>query len=404
MEKPTFEGSKPVLRSNLRIFDMAPTDTSVISSMYGSYGPVSNLADSWGGIRFYIPKVNEYMDLSSSFLYIRARIRNQDGTALAADENVACSSSFFHTMFSNLNIKMNGITISDSANLYPYRGAIPEILCRGEGQKNSVMCSTLFYPDDIVDDFTANNKNFIKRRKICEKSQIFDFYGRPAAPIFETSRYLPNGVDLNLEFLRSKTKFCVDSSVISKTGVTGDPYDCVIEAMTFYIKYHGVNPDVEARHGLQFKSQTAKFPLRELECHSTQISAGALSFSSDSYFYKMPSYLILGLVSATAKAGAFNKNPLNFKNYSLSSVNVKCENSLVLSRRIDCNFKNANYMLCYQSILDALGTNLSLGNGLDRSSYINGNNLFLFSLAPTNVGPEFVMEQTGKVKVCNSIE
>jgi len=399
MDKPEFEGSKPVLRNNLRIFDMAPTDVSVTSSMYGSYSPVSNLADSRGGIRFFIPKVQEYMDLASSFLYIRARIHNQDGTALAAGEEVACSSSFFHTMFSNLHIKMNGVTISDSAALYPYRGVIPEILCRGEGQKKSVMTSSLFYPNDVVDNFTSSNIGYTTRKGICAKSAIFDFFGRPSAPVFENPRYYPGGVDMSLDFTRSKPSFCLDASADSKTGLTGDPYDFSIESMVLYIKYHVVSPAVEARHAMQFKNNTAKYPLRELECHSTQISSGALSFSSDSYFSKMPSYLIIGLVSATAHAGKFSKNALNFKNYALSSVNVKCENSIVLSRRIDCDFKNANYMLCYQSILDALGTNLCLGNGMDRNSYINGNNLLLFSLAPINMGSEFVVEQPGKVKV-----
>ena len=400
MEDPTvYEGSKLAMRSNLKVFSLPPTDVSVNSTFYGTYTTTTSLKDTFSPITFQIPASVDYTDLQSSFLYIRARVTQKDGSILASDDKVAISSQFFYTMFSNVKVKMNGTPVSDSGSLYPYRACIPELLCRGVGEKQSTMTTTMFYPDTITDNFSASNLGFAKRSEFCKSSKMFDLTGRISAPCFESSRYFVPGVSFEIIMTRSLPEFCLDSPTTTKSAVSGVPYDFTIESITLYVKYHKASQDVVKEHAAIFaKHKKAKYPMREVECKSTQIANGALSFTSDSYFSKMPLYLVLGLVSGKSYNGALDKTPMNFQNYSITSVTVRCENDMIMARTIEGDFDSGNYLLYYQSILEALGQR-STGNNLDRETYLQGNNLLLFSLVPTNTSDEFMVEKQGRIKV-----
>lgn len=77
------------VKSELDVFALPTTQTSIESGQWMQYHPISSLTDD-GPIEFLIPGAgDEYIDLSHTMISISARIENNDSSRLAVDANVA---------------------------------------------------------------------------------------------------------------------------------------------------------------------------------------------------------------------------------------------------------------------------------------------------------------------------
>ena len=95
-------------------------------------------------------------------LYVKAKVTALDGTYLPADAAFGPVNLFLHSLFSQVDILLNGTLITASTNTYPYRAMI-ETLLGGEDAKSSQLTSALYYKDqpgrmDSV-DFADNARN-----------------------------------------------------------------------------------------------------------------------------------------------------------------------------------------------------------------------------------------------------
>ena len=68
-----------------------------------------------------------------------------------------------HSVFSQIDILLNGTLITHSTNTYPYRDMLETLLSYGEHSKKSQLTSALFYKDEAskMDTTTiaANDRN-----------------------------------------------------------------------------------------------------------------------------------------------------------------------------------------------------------------------------------------------------
>ena len=313
---------------------------------------------------------------------------------------MAPSNLWFYTIFQNCTISVQGNVISDSNNLYGYRGVIPLVLTSGEGEKTSTLTSKLFYKDTFVDSFTSGNKGFESRQAFATASRTFDVIGRISASLFEQDRWIPNGVSIDIKLTRSSPSFCIDSAVVVKPGETSVPYKYSIEEATLLVKAHTINPDILRLHQQLFKKEKAVFPLNEYDVRSAQIPIGALTFVSENLFpSKVPGYLIIGLVAATSFTGALNKSPFNFAHYDVSSVTVKCDENVLLFREVKVDFDSNLFQIAYINLASALGRR-STGNFIDRNEFKQrGYCLYLFELLPSVNPAQFQIERKGLLKV-----
>ena len=73
----------------LDLSSVLPTRTSLQKGSYVEYHPVSSLS-SVSHIEFVVPgESSSYINLLNTLLYVRERIKKQDGTVLVADSNGA---------------------------------------------------------------------------------------------------------------------------------------------------------------------------------------------------------------------------------------------------------------------------------------------------------------------------
>ncbi|KAL8565462.1 hypothetical protein ACOMHN_049439 [Nucella lapillus] len=70
----------------------------------------------------------ELTDLSNTFLHVEVKITKADGSDLDVDQPVAPVNNFLHTLFSQVDMALNGVLITNSENTYPYRAMLETLL------------------------------------------------------------------------------------------------------------------------------------------------------------------------------------------------------------------------------------------------------------------------------------
>ena len=143
--------SQECTKSELDLFSIPATQTSITKGQWIEYLPISNITDS-GPIEFNISgSGEEYLALAKTQLFVKAKITKANGSALDAETKVGP-----HSLFSQGKVSLNERLTSPSTNTYPYRAMIETLFNYGGEAKSSQLSMAMFYKDtpgkmDVVD-------------------------------------------------------------------------------------------------------------------------------------------------------------------------------------------------------------------------------------------------------------
>ena len=214
--------SQECTKSELDLFTIPATQTSITKGQWIEYHPLTNITDS-GPIEFNVSGTgDEYLDLAKTQLFVKAKITKANGTALDAATKVGPVNLFLHSLFSQVDVSLNERLISPSTNTYPYRAMIETLLNYGEDAKSSQLSMAMFYKDtsgkmDVADPVAEDddaNKGLKARYAFTKESNTVDMIGPVHSDIFFQDRLILNGVNLRLKLNRAKNSFCLVSSVV----------------------------------------------------------------------------------------------------------------------------------------------------------------------------------------------
>ena len=142
------------VKEELDLFSVPPSQTSLEKGKYIQYNPVSILSNN-GPIEFLIPgESSSYIDLSNTLLHVRARVKKQNGTVLANDSNVAPVCNFLHALWSQCDLFLNGVLVTQASNTYPYRAYIKTLLSFGECSVSRLALHRAAMPNIFLSFFT----------------------------------------------------------------------------------------------------------------------------------------------------------------------------------------------------------------------------------------------------------
>ncbi|XP_077870577.1 uncharacterized protein F54H12.2-like [Saccoglossus kowalevskii] len=129
--------------TELDLFTIPPTQTSIEKGSYEEVNPLTNIAD--GPIEFVIPSAgSDYIDIGSTLLHIKAKITNANGSNLAADATVGPANLWLHSLFNQIDVYLNGKQISDASPTYSYRAMIETLLNYGGDAKSTQIGAAIF--------------------------------------------------------------------------------------------------------------------------------------------------------------------------------------------------------------------------------------------------------------------
>jgi hypothetical protein len=311
------EGSCECAKSELDLFSVPATQTSIESGTYVEYHPVASIT---GGapIEFDVTTSgDDYLDFANSFLCVRAKITRANNDDLDAADTVGPVNNFLHSLFSQVDVLLNGTLITSSTNTYAYRAHIETLLSYGTDAKSSQLISALFYKDEagkmdkpnplaepnpLAANAADRNSGLVKRQTFAAGSREIDMMGRIHSDVFFQDRHMLNEVTTRIKLVRNNDAFCLMASRVQQ-------FKIVVTAASLLIRKVKISPSVFLAHAKTLENGKAKYPIRRVICKSFTIPAGYLDVSHEKLFSgQLPVRLIVGLADNRAFNGDRKRN------------------------------------------------------------------------------------------------
>ena len=368
------------IRSELDLFKVPPTQTSLEDGFFTEYRPVSILT-SEGPVEFCInSETFNYIDLANSFLYVRASITTADGSALAADCEIAPECNFLHSLWSQCDMYLNGTLVTQSSNNYPYRAYIENLLSFSKEAKDTQLSSMLWYRNTagFFDVRGAANLGYTKRKALAAQSREIDMFGRMHLDLFSQNRYLLNGVEIRMRLIRSKDAFCLHGNVNQATNKVS------LKEVSLFVRKIKPNPSVQLAHTKALQHGTAKYPLRRVQLKTFTDPRGSMTITKENLFLgQQPTRILLAAFENEAFNGIITKSPFNFKHSNINFVAIYRDGVQIPAKPLQPDFENDRFIRSYMRLFTQTGQYCrDTGNGISREQYKNGCAIFAFDLTP----------------------
>ncbi|GFX96240.1 uncharacterized protein F54H12.2 [Trichonephila clavipes] len=154
--------SPECVKSELELFNLPGTQTVIQDGQWKQFHPLSNVFDN-APVEFHISgSAEDYIDLSQTQLYVKAKIVKVDNTPITKDDTIGPVNLFLHSLFSQVDVSLNDRVVSNSSNTYPYRSYIETLLNHGYDSKTSQLTAELFYKDSD-DGLKKRTEFFLKK-------------------------------------------------------------------------------------------------------------------------------------------------------------------------------------------------------------------------------------------------
>ena len=397
VHKQSSEGVK----SELDLFTVPPTQNCITNSHVVEHQPTASLY-SGGPIEFLIPGWgDDYLDLANTMLHVQAKVTRANGHAIDAGEVVAPVNNWLHSLWSQIDLYLNGTLVTSSSSSYAFRAYIETLLSYGVEAKSTQLTNQLWYKDTAsrmssleLAAGPAPNFGFVKRREYIAGSRVVDMMGRLHLDMFMQDKFLINGVDVKIRLVRSKPAFALMA--------LGNDYKITTVNATLFAKKATLNPAVQMAHIKALEKTTVKYPLRPVECKVYSIPTGALSHTHENLFLgTLPKRLVLCCIDNDAYNGANDKNPFHAKNNTIGFYSVYVDGRQIPAKPFQPNFEENLFARSYASLFTSIGKIWQdEGNDLTRDDYRDGYTFFGFDLTPDQCdGPCFHPVQKGNLRI-----
>jgi hypothetical protein len=399
--------SSPTIRSDVDLFSVPSTCTTVEDSFYAEYKPVVNVQDSNAKLEFRIPGSHHYVDLNDHFLYIRAKIVDKSGKDLTSTDEYSCSNYLLHTMFSQADVFVNNNQITtNSNNCYGYKAYIQSTLSYGADYFMSQAPCALYYRDKPGTGIA--NLGYKSRKTYVENSKEFELCDRLKLDIAHQNRYILNETDISVVLTRATDEFCLMYTKPTASGTTpaADPKNPKLKILdaSLYVRKKILYPSISLAHQkLMSEGETAKYPLKHTAIKYFTLPSGNQSFVEENVFLgKIPSRVVIGLLPNSSFNGSYESNPFWFDHENVSLISISVNNSPVPIKPLTVDMKDNHYLIPYFMTFSSTGNaGQDFGFQITRDDYIKGGYyLYPFDLRPI-LGSESTLhlEKSGSVRI-----
>lgn len=373
------------MKSELDLFTIPPTQTSIEASQWVHYKPVSSLTDD-GPLEFVVPgHGEEYIDLAHTMIVLNVKIT---ASAAAAQDRVAPVNNFLHSLFNQVDVYFNQKLVAPPNNAYPYRAYIETLLNYGPAAKKSHLTTALWYADtpgafDRLPGSTSQpvNEGQEARRFFVSDGNAIDMIGHLHCDVFNQDKFLLNGVELRVRLVRAKDAFCM---MVNPTSPAAS-YRVHITDASLLIRRAKIAPGVLIAHAKTLAKTTAKYPITRVEVKSFTMHSGIIGDTLDNVILgQLPKRIILGFVLNKAFNGDVSANPFNFHHHSINHLSLYVDGRQIPSKPLQPKFNGSvNTVESYHTLFSGTGIHFqNEGIDISRSDYAAGYCLFAFDLTP----------------------
>jgi hypothetical protein len=392
--------------SELNLSSVPPSQTAIEKNFYQEVRSTSHVLPHLP-TEFIITGQNgmEFLDLKRSKLYVKCKILRSDGTPLDETDEVAPVNLLFHSMFSQVDVMMQGKLIVSTSNHYPFKSMIQTLLTYGSDAKTSQLTSQMWLKDTPghMDDYEISstaNAALPRRAEYFSGSKTVDMEGPILHDLFQLDRYLLNQVAVSVKLYRTRPEFCL----MAKNDAIG--YEVVIEDIVLKACKVQVNPAVIFAQAEILRDVNAKYVFTRTEMKLLTIPAGNMSFTYDNLFQGLrPNRLCVGFINAEAGTGNYHLNPYNFRHFNLTQIGLFVDSVPVGGNVMKLNFnaKSGRTIIpAYNNMFEITGKSMrDADNQIDRNYFAGGYALYCFEIEPNfgNEGNYITLVKQGNVRL-----
>jgi hypothetical protein len=197
---------------------------------------------------------------------VHAKLTNVDGSDTDGGDSVGPVNLMLHSLFSQIDVALNGKTITSSTSTYVYRAMVEEtLLDYGEPAKESQLTAALFYKDSAghIDDTDVGDggANIGLKRRVAYTAgrSVVDIMGRLHCDLFFQEKLMISSVGMHLRLVQSKNAFVIMS------GIQDATYVVEIVKAALRVRKVRISPTVALAHAKALEYANAKYPMHRIE-------------------------------------------------------------------------------------------------------------------------------------------
>ena len=363
-------------KSELSIFDPLPIQSVVLNAVWEDLFPLHSVVDNDSPIEYRIfGNDNTMLDLNDTMLVVKGNITRGNGTALVNADTVCPINYQLHSMFSDVQVRINDVKIEGGHFLHPYKAYISGLLQSSEEHQKCQMRAAGFVKDTAGKfDTLAENNGAAARKQL----GVYTLAGPILSDFLQQGRYLMANTNVSIKLFRAKPTF-----FLQNTGGEFD-YKYNMISCVLYVRRCIVNPSVLTGHLKGLQHRPAQYPIQHTEMQTLTVSQGIQSVVKDNLFNgKTAKLVIIGLVLNTSFNGTYASNPFHFHHFNLSEIVLYKNGESCPFRPLSPTWNEGvgrEYMSLFQSL--NMYNTPAISNGLTLNEFQNGYTFFAFNLCP----------------------
>ena len=267
----------------LRLFKTNTYQQELLGNEYITLRPYHNMPEK-GPVEFMLKDNKEYINLDETTLTVKCKIVNADGSKIeskvAGDDQVALVNNAMHSLFRDVEIRINDKRIEGGDNTYPYKSYIASVFRFSKEAQEGQLFSVGFVRDDHAAMETVANTGYVKRKVWTNVGEIKEFKGKLNLSILNQQRLLIPGADIYFKFERAKDAFAIFNNVAALKPKV------VITCMELQLMATKVNPEIMRHHAVALlNGKPAVYPMQRVEMDTVVCKKDSIGDSKDFLFH-----------------------------------------------------------------------------------------------------------------------
>jgi hypothetical protein len=374
----------------LDLFASATVQTSIESTRSYEVRPVSQL-NTGGHYEFIIHNAaNEYVrpdDITLSAT-MRVNLLKRGSTPTIDDwKLLSLSNNFLNSLWSQVDLIIGDVQITQSLQTYPYKSYIDLILGAKKDSIRSFLHLSGFYKDDLSTYPNALNEtrqNHIKPKSTATdltKGEVFQMEGKLHLDFHFQPKAILGATTIKIKLVPNKPDFyfMTTAADLSPTIEFLDLHLNVVKSK--------VSNDIVSAHSAALQVSPARYPIRRCEVRTATIDAGVTSkFLENSLNGQMPRRIFFALSTNGAYTGSLSKNPYYFYHNHLKSIACYINGEQYpYARAYTPNFFNGQVLREYLSLIKVANQfNNDVRTCIEYDDFKKGYTFYGFDLSQDN--------------------
>ena len=417
----THARSAGVKNPMLDLFDVPPTDLSLVASRYV---PINPFTTGVHPIDFQIDPQADFIDFNHSYFELDLRLKLDNNDNIVTATQVSLCNNIAHAIFKQINVRLNGTLISPQTDTYHHKSFIDAVLNNDRDDGESILkpegwFNGLTIRDQTQNVLTANELNLTHddhkalpvdeqawvgaRVKFLDGNRVILRF-KPYLEVFNLSKLLVPGVQMQIQMYLNSHEIWSQTHAGARhvRDITTDDLK-----VTLFLCQKKVEPSVYRSLMTQFTgSKKVAYPVVRSEIRTYNHAGDSQVFEAHNVFHgQLPTRVVVALMDQTAFNGSITKYAFSYKTFNITSIKQLVRGEEYPYRTLELNHDNSNKDLRgYHRFLEATECLAKRkGNMVRAVDWGRGKNctLFVFDNTASGLSSSHVLNpvQTGETSI-----